>query len=179
MSDSTDSILLDTLNQFFTRLDQHNGQAPTFTALPERDDTPIQLQQHQVRATLSRVNTRKASGPDGVTGRTLKSCAKPLAEVFTTIFNLLLLRSTVPTCLKTASIIPVPKKNTMSCLNDYRPVALTPIITKCFERLISSHIKAAIPADLHPHQFAYRAKWVNGRCHHHISPHSSHTPGRE
>ncbi len=45
----------------------------------------------------------------------------------------------------------------MNCLNDYRPVALTQIITKCFERLILSHIKASIPADLDQHQFAYRA----------------------
>ncbi|KAK3513718.1 hypothetical protein QTP70_028756 [Hemibagrus guttatus] len=41
----------------------------------------------------------------------------------------------VPTCLKTTTIIPVPKKSPVSCLNDYRPVALTPIIMKCFERL--------------------------------------------
>lgn len=45
----------------------------------------------------------------------------------------------------------------MNWLNDYRPVALTPIITKCFERLILFHIKAALPADLDQHQFAYRA----------------------
>lgn len=45
----------------------------------------------------------------------------------------------------------------MSCLNDCRPVPLTPIITKCFERLILSHIKSAIPADHDNHPFAYRA----------------------
>ncbi len=48
-------------------------------------------------------------------------------------------------------------KRKAQCLNDYRPVALTQIITKCFERLILSHIKASIPADLDQHQFAYRA----------------------
>ena len=45
-----------------------------------------------------------------------------------------------------------------SCFNDYRPVALTPIIMKCFERLVLSHIKATLPPTLDPYQFAYRAK---------------------
>lgn len=94
---------------------------------------------------------RKAAGPDGVAGGVLKACADQLAEVFTTIFNLSLLQSVVPSCLKSANIVPVPKKNTVSCLNDYRPVALTPIIAKCFEQLIMPHIKAAIPANLDPY----------------------------
>ncbi|KAI4871900.1 hypothetical protein NFI96_019044 [Prochilodus magdalenae] len=58
----------------------------------------------------------------------------------------------VPTCLKTATIIPVPKNSTVTGLNDYRPIALTPIVTKCFER----HIKATIDVTVDPHQYAYR-----------------------
>ncbi|KAK3530554.1 hypothetical protein QTP86_027916 [Hemibagrus guttatus] len=52
------------------------------------------------------------------------------------------------------TIVPVPKKQ-VRCLNDYHPVALTPIIMKCFERLVLPHIKASIPTDLDSHQFAY------------------------
>ncbi|KAI4896057.1 hypothetical protein NFI96_010382 [Prochilodus magdalenae] len=40
--------------------------------------------------------------------------------------------------------------------NDFRPVALTSIISKCFERLVLSHLKSCLPATLDPHQFAYR-----------------------
>lgn len=31
----------------------------------------------------------------------------------------------------------------MTCLNDYCPVALTPVIMKCFERLVMALIKAS------------------------------------
>ena len=103
------------------------------------------------------MDARKAPGPDGFPGRVIKACADQLTEVFTKIFNLSLQLSVVPTCLKTATIVPVPKKSTVNCLNDYRPVALTPIITKCFERLITPLIKSAIPAGLDQHQYAYRA----------------------
>ncbi|KAI4903633.1 hypothetical protein NFI96_009461, partial [Prochilodus magdalenae] len=66
-------------------------------------------------------------------------------------------RSAVPTIFKTATIVPVPKHPTASAPNDFRPVALTPIISKCFERLVLSHLKSCLPATLDPHQFAYRS----------------------
>ncbi|KAK3560337.1 hypothetical protein QTP86_006326 [Hemibagrus guttatus] len=72
-------------------------------------------------------------------------------------------------CLKTTTIVPVPKKSTanckefseggswvLMCLNDYHPIALTPIVMKCFERLVMRHIKTQIPPSLNSLQFAYR-----------------------
>ncbi|KAI4874836.1 hypothetical protein NFI96_003053, partial [Prochilodus magdalenae] len=58
---------------------------------------------------------------------------------------------------RTATIVPVPKHPTASAPNDFHPVALTPIISKCFERLVLSHLKSCLPATLDPHQFAYRS----------------------
>ena len=37
-------------------------------------------------------------------------------------------------------IVPVPKKAKVTELNDYRPVALTSVIMKFFERLVKDHI---------------------------------------
>ncbi|KAK3519938.1 hypothetical protein QTP70_008201 [Hemibagrus guttatus] len=84
--------------------------------------------------------------------RVHRECAAQLADVFTDIFNISLSSAVVPTCLKTTTIVPVPKKSTFSCLNDYRPVALTPTVMKCFMR----HIKTQLPSSLDPLQFAYR-----------------------
>ncbi|KAI4900497.1 hypothetical protein NFI96_007889, partial [Prochilodus magdalenae] len=126
-----------------------------------RKTTPLPTKQAlclstaDVRKTLLRVNPRKA-GPDGIPGRVLRECADQLADVFTDIFNISLSTAVVPTCFKTTTIIPVPKKSTVSCLNDYRPVALTPIIMKCFKRVVMRHIKGKLPPSLDPLQFAYR-----------------------
>ncbi len=70
-------------------------------------------------------------------------------------FHLSLSLSVVPSCFKKSTIVPIPKKNLIKCLNDWRPVALTPIFSKCFERLISDHICYVLPAG--PLQFAYRS----------------------
>ncbi len=53
-------------------------------------------------------------------------------------------------------IIPVPKNSKPSCLNDYRPVALTSIVMEVFERLLKNYICSSIPVTLDPLQFAYR-----------------------
>ncbi len=96
-------------------------------------------------------------GPDGIAGRVLKACAFQLAGVFTDIFNLSLSLSVVPSCFKKSTILPIPKKNKITCLNDWRPVALTSIFSKCFEKLVREHICSVLPASLDPLQFAYRS----------------------
>ncbi len=51
----------------------------------------------------------------------------------------------------------MPKNSKPSCLNDYRPVALTSTVMKVFERLKKKkNICSSIPATLDPLEFAYR-----------------------
>ena len=66
---------------------------------------------------------------------------------FTDIVNLSLTESVIPTCFKQTSIVPVPKKAKITCLNDYRPVALTSVAMKYFERLVMAHINTIMPTD--------------------------------
>ncbi|KAI3356762.1 hypothetical protein L3Q82_003441 [Scortum barcoo] len=100
----------------------------------QEDHCPPVISRADVCRTLKWINTRKAPGPDGIPGRALKVCADQLADVFADIFNMSMLQSVVPTCFKETIIVPVPKKTKILCLNDYRPVALTSTIMKCFER---------------------------------------------
>lgn len=73
-----------------------------YTRLASMFPTP-----HLVCSSTSRgVFVRKAADPDGVTGS-----IHQLLEVFTTIFNLLLLQSVVPSWLKPTTIILPPKWN--------------------------------------------------------------------
>ncbi len=96
----------------------------------------ITVTEDEVRRALKGVNIRKAAGPDGITGRVLRSCADQLAGLFTSIFNESLATSVVPTSFKKSIIIPVPKNSKPSCLNDYRPVALTSIVMKVLRDLL-------------------------------------------
>ncbi len=150
--------LPDELNTFYARFEADNTAhtESAHTAAAE-EVSPLTLSVADVTRSFKRVNIRKAVGPDGIPGRVLKACAFQLAGVFTDIFNLSLSLSVVPACFKKSTIVPIPKKNKITCLNDWRPVALTPIFSKCFEKLVREHICSVLPASLDPLQFAYRS----------------------
>ena len=105
--------LAEELNSFYARV-----ETPTRSEGPlEQDSCPSQVSVPDVCKSFKRVNAHKAPGPDNIPGHALKACASELAEVFADNFNLSLLLSVVPTCFKRATITPVPKKSSVSCLN--------------------------------------------------------------
>ncbi len=118
-----DPLLAEELNTFYGHFECNGGA--TLPISSSSNDHVITVSEDEVRRELKRVNVRKAAGPDGITGRVLRSCADQLAGLFTSIFNESLATSVVPTSFKKSVIIPVPKNSKPSCLNDYRPVALT------------------------------------------------------
>ncbi len=150
--------LPDELNTFYARFEADNtAHTESAAAAAAEEVSPLTLSVADVTRSFKRVNIRKAVGPDGIPGRVLKACAFQLAWVFTDIFNLSLSLSVVPSCFKKSIIVPIPKKNKITCLNDWRPVALTPIFSKCFEKLVRDYICSVLPASLDPLQFAYRS----------------------
>uniref|UniRef100_A0A8K9USR6 Reverse transcriptase domain-containing protein n=1 Tax=Oncorhynchus mykiss TaxID=8022 RepID=A0A8K9USR6_ONCMY len=147
-----DVLLPGRLNYFFARFEDNTVPLTR----PATKTCGLSFTAAEVSKTFKRVNPRKAAGPDGIPSRALRACADQLAGVFTDIFNQSLYQSAVPTCFKRATIVPVPKKAKVTELNDYRPVALTSVIMKCFERLVKDHITSTLPDTLDPLQFAYR-----------------------
>ncbi|KAK1784837.1 hypothetical protein P4O66_018184 [Electrophorus voltai] len=120
---------------------------------PTKEQRPLIITESDVRRVFKRVNTRKAMGPDGICGRVLKACADQLAPVFTDILSLML--GIVPSSIKRSTIIPVAKKPRPSGLNDYRPVALTSVVMKCFEKLVRDFITSSLPASMDPLHSAF------------------------
>lgn len=76
---------------------------------------------------------------------------------FKDIFNLFLKFSKFSVILKASTIVPLPKMSAVTCLSVFfPPVALSPVIMKCFERIFLRHIKNSLPADPDRHQFAFK-----------------------
>ena len=143
----SDKSLPDELNYFYARFEANNTEtcmrAP---AVPE--DCAITVSAADVSKTFKQVNIHKSAGPDGLPGSVLRAYAAQLASVF--IFKISLSESVIPTCFKQTTIVPVPKHTKVTCLNDYRHVALTSVAMKCFERLVMAHINPIIPETRDP-----------------------------
>ncbi len=144
--------LADDLNEFYCRFEKTPFTPP---ATPLSPTPALQISEDDVRQVFKKNKRRKAPGPDGVSPACLKTCADQLAPIFTQIFNRLLELCKVSSCFKCSTIIPVPKKPKITGLNDYRPVALTSVAMKSFERLVLDYLKASTGPLLDPLQFAY------------------------
>jgi hypothetical protein len=150
----SDTSLPDELNYFYARFEANNTE--TYMRVPAvPEGCVITLSAADVGKTFKQVNIHKAAGPDGLPGHVLQAWADQLASVFTDIFNPFLSESLIPTCFKQTTIVPVPKKTKVTCLNDYYICSIHVAMT-CFKRLVMAHINTIIPETLDPLQFAYR-----------------------
>ena len=154
-ADSSDVTLPDKLNEFYGRFDRDNKTTPTSLTCEDSSTPSLVITEHDVRRSFNRLNERKAAGPGKIRPRLLKVCSSQLAPVFTSIFNWSLEICRVPLNYKLSTIIPVPKKSSPVVLNDFRPVALTSVIMKCFEYIFLKFVNTLLPSDIDIFQFAY------------------------
>ena len=98
-----------------------------------------------------------AQGCDPIPYWFLKHCALELTPVITHLFNLILFTGISPDSWKHSIITPIPKVNPPSSLSDLRPISVTPILSRVFERLfVKWHLLHSLPKSLLEDQFAFR-----------------------
>ena len=151
-----DVTLPDKLNSFYARFDRDNSTTPTPRPIDASTPPPFFVSVEDVRTEFRRLKERKAAGPDEIRPRLLKRCCAELAPVFSIIFNWSLQVCSVPSTYKLSNIIPVPKNLSAVLLNDFRPVALTSCIMKCFEKIVLKFMSTLLPPDFDIFQFAYK-----------------------
>ena len=81
-----------------------------------------------------------------------------LAPRLAVVFRRLLRLGSFPVCWRVANITQIPKGPPSSSASNYRPISLTPILSKVFERLVSVHLERFMEGRgvLSTTQFAYR-----------------------
>ena len=102
-------------------------------------------------------NLRKtAVGLDDIPYWFWRNFSSDLVPVITIIFNRSLTEGIVPDMWKKANILPVPKESPLETCNQLRPISLTAIIMRLFERSVYQsellHASESIDQD----QFAYK-----------------------
>ena len=89
------------------------------------------------------LNPSKAAGPDGIDGIILKNCAPSIAKPLTLLFiNTSFVTGCIPDEWKLASVVPVHKIGDKGCVENYRPIFLTCLVMKIFERCIQKELYA-------------------------------------
>ena len=100
----------------------------------------IHFRLQTVKRLLNQLDVGKASGPDNIPARVLKECSHELASPLTSLFALCFRKGVQPEAWKSARVVPVYKKGSLSNPKNYRPVSLLPIISKVMERIVNCQI---------------------------------------
>ncbi len=121
-----------------------------------KDNQHFIIDPQDVKRAFCSVKTKKSHGPDNICGRIVKYCASELSPIFHYIYNKPLQTQHVPATWKDAVVVPVPKSNCPRAVGDFRPVALTSVLMKIFEKLVRTEIVRQTEHISDPMQFAYR-----------------------
>ena len=114
---------------------------PNLDPLPQVDQlehfyiSPLDVE-HQ----LKRLNPYSSMGPDEIHPRILKESADVLSVPYASLFQMCLDEGVFPPQWKNATVIPVYKKGDRHLPVSYRPISLTSIPGKIFERILKRQI---------------------------------------
>ena len=99
----------------------------------------------------------KSSGPDGVHPKLLKSLAydEKFVEAVTKLFVKCSETGVLPDIWKTASVVALFKKGVKSDPLNYRPVSLTCILCKVYEKLVRAHLLTFLEERISKHQHGF------------------------
>ena len=119
------------------------------------DFLDLQFHSEDIFKILKMMNANKAAGPDGIHGKVLKNCARSLAYPLSILFNLSFVTGCIPRDWKLASVVPVFKKGDKSSVENYRPISLTSLVMKVFERCIKTALYSVCEDVLDPRQHGF------------------------
>ena len=113
----------------------------------------------ELKHAIRKLKSKKAPGPDGVTGDMLKHLGPATRKVLLQIFNQSWTTGVVPPIWKEAEIIPIPKKGKdKKDPHSYRPISLLSSAGKLLERMVNRRLTFLLEARnlLSPTQTGYR-----------------------
>ena len=90
----------------------------------------------RVKLLLDNLDINKAQGPDAISGAVLKNCSETLAYPLSIMFDLSYNTGYIPQEWKLANVVPVHKKDDKNKVINYRPISLTSLVMKVFERIL-------------------------------------------
>ena len=109
----------------------------------------------RVRKILKDVDVNKSAGPDGIHGKILKNCRESIAYPLSYIFKISYNIGQIPSEWKLANVVPVHKKGSKTSVENYRPISLTSLVMKVFEKIVRDDIMAKCHHKLNHNQHGF------------------------
>jgi hypothetical protein len=106
---------------------------------------------------LLRKTKKTSPGPDDIPYWFFCKCSYELTEIVTYLFNMSLTLGVVPRNWHIANVTPIPKLPKPCTIADFRPISVTPILSRVLERLVvRDYLLPAMPHEMLNDQFGFK-----------------------
>ena len=144
---------LDSLNEYFittgarvmgTRINCSDNLTAYIDSMTTDDNESVfslrNVSQNEVYQEILRLRSDCSTGPDNIPSRFIKLVAKDLAGPLTKIINDSINLNLFPDSWKLSRISPIPKTDTPAEFDELRPIAILPVLSKIYEKLVAKQI---------------------------------------
>ena len=138
-----DSEKAEILNKYFVSIstvDDNNTQLPGFEQKCQSLLTDIECSPDEIETLIKLLNVNKATGPDIISNKMLKSVSEEISVPLSILFNRSFREGKFAQTWKKANVLPLFKQGDKSLPSNYRPVSLLSGVGKLQERIVFKHI---------------------------------------
>lgn len=170
-SSTSPQASVDKVNKLFANIAKE--LAEQFSCLPSSHKIPpdiastssllnsfgmLETDEAEVGDVLMSLKSDSSTGWDNISTQFLKRYSSTVVPLLTHIFNMCFNTGTFPVYFKKAIIHPIYKSGNKKLVNNYRPIAVLPSISKILERLINKRLVTYLEDKklLSPNQFGFR-----------------------
>jgi len=166
-ADNPTLLDVEKLNEYFTQIatDPEYRVGPILKHVCNNESDISEL---QVESTLPRISVgtvlkllakikKTSPGSDGIPYWFFKKFSHFLAPIISRLYNRILTGCIMPSQWKHAIVTPVPKTPKPKDFNELRPISVTPLLSRIFEKiLVKKYIAPAITKESLQNQFAFK-----------------------
>ena len=98
--------------------------------------TDINFRESLINEAIKELSANSAAGPDGLPASLLINCCAELTPILAILFKESFTKGVIPMLFKRAAIVPIFKSGDKTQASNYRPISLTSVVCKVFERSI-------------------------------------------
>ena len=144
-------------DHFNSKMSESSVNIPS-TCVPEPKLNSLAFRSSEVQGILEKLDEHGSVDPNGLFPSFFKKFSKIFAPKLSVIFRKLIQAGDFPFCWKIASVTPIPKEGNSCRAKDFRPISITPVMSKVFERLIATRLNKYIESEniIPKTQFGYR-----------------------
>ena len=141
---------------FASKQSREEIQLP-FSCHPQPSFNSFAFRSSELKYLLSNLDEYGGTDPNGLFPLLLKRLSSQLAPKLAVILRILIRQGAFSECWRSGNITPIPKGSSSSpSPNDYRPITITPILSKIFERLLAKRLSVYLKPFLPETQFGFR-----------------------